>query len=672
MLGIYPREPRNKRKAAKFSTHSTTFYYTKDIQYLLHEPLLNKFRDYKALSKKIARSLGRGDVGEAARLEKNGAVKISLDHIIKERYPTFVDALRDLDDALSLLFLFADLPSTSTVPSKTIALCQRLCLEFEHYLITSHSLRKSFLSIKGIYYQAMIQGQNILWLTPYKFVQRVTGDVDFRIMGTFVEFYTTLLGFVNFRLYTGIGLIYPPKFSTRSDELGGELSAYTLEGKGVGQPQPQELSRSQEGGNGTNSADDSTELKQNMQKRIDELGDLNGSLADSDVHEEEPRAEDNNDSIDIFEAIGQGADILPQPQLSDLEAAALFGPFTFFLSRETPRQPLEFILRAFGCKRIGWDVALGDGAWTNNERDLAITHQVVDRPQLPFSSPVLAIPDEDEASLNPATQPLKPGDRVPGRVYVQPQWVWDCINAGKLLRPDLYLPGVILPPHLSPWVKPTKGVYDPSIPLSAQERDGEAEEAAELEAERAEAIEGQDSEKEGDEIAGVHGLRMAEVLSQPISNADDSDDFSQTGMNVANTDDESESESVAEEDSFDGFDDNPISDNPPTVEEIQGSLHQAELEAEAAGLTFAEAHSAATSTSGIKGILKKTGMVGDEARKRGARKKALEDEELKRRMGMMSRKKRKVLEQMMYGKKKGDNEAERLRAKRRRLESRAG
>ena len=148
--GIYPREPRNKRKASKSSTQSTTFYYTKDIQYLLHEPLIKRFREHKAVSKKIAKSLGRGEVGDAARLDKNGTAKISLDHIIKERYPAFVDALRDLDDALSLLFLFANLPSTVAVPPKTIALCQRLCLEFEHYLITSHSLRKSFLSSKGI------------------------------------------------------------------------------------------------------------------------------------------------------------------------------------------------------------------------------------------------------------------------------------------------------------------------------------------------------------------------------------------------------------------------------------------------------------------------------------------------------------------------------------------
>ena len=38
-------------------------------------------------------------------------------------------------------------------------------------------------------------------------------EVDFRIMSTFVEFYTTMMGFINYKLYSTINLFYPPKVS---------------------------------------------------------------------------------------------------------------------------------------------------------------------------------------------------------------------------------------------------------------------------------------------------------------------------------------------------------------------------------------------------------------------------------------------------------------------------
>jgi len=49
LKGIYPHEPRHPKKAggATGSTASKTYYYAKDINFLLHEPIVNKFRDYK-------------------------------------------------------------------------------------------------------------------------------------------------------------------------------------------------------------------------------------------------------------------------------------------------------------------------------------------------------------------------------------------------------------------------------------------------------------------------------------------------------------------------------------------------------------------------------------------------------------------------------------------------
>ena len=636
--GIYPREPRNKRKASKSSTPSTTFYYTKDIQYLLHEPILKKFRDHKALAKKIARSLGRGEVGDAARLEKIGKPRITLDHIIKERYPTFVDALRDLDDALSLLFLFASLPATSNVPPKTIALCQRLCLEFQHYLITTHALRKSFLSIKGIYYQATIQGQDVLWLVPYRFVQRVTGDVDFRIMGTFVEFYTTLLGFVNYRLFTSVGLVYPPKFNAKSDEQCGELDAFTLEGQSVDVTPPMV------GGAGDGHTNGTSHIIENVQAHVDDLT-QRGDISDGKDKDGDLADDGNEDTIDTFEVQGEGADILDQPQRSDIEIGTLFSPYSFFLSRETPRQPLEFILRAFGCKRIGWDAVLGDGAFTHDEMDASITHQVVDRPLDDQSVLSDEVDPDGTASVKAdlISQPKKHG-RMPGRTYIQPQWVWDCINECKLLRPDLYAPGAILPPHLSPWVKQAKSIYDPTLPLIDQEKEGEAEEAQSL---------NEDEQQELDELVAGHneGTEGVEIVTE------------NHGMDVAG-----DTSDGMSEDDFGGFESDPkeeATQNDEDEEEIERSQYQQELEAEAAGLVFTQVAEAKTDGTAMKSMMK---TKGEEARKQAAKRRKDEAEEVERRKMMLSKNKRKLYEKMVYSNKQKDDEAAKLRSKRRKME----
>jgi pescadillo protein len=72
-----------------------------------------------------------------------------------------------------MLFLFSNLPSLHKIDAATIRNCERLCAEFQHYIIRSKSLKKCFLSIKGIYYQAEIMGEKITWIVPYKFSQHV-------------------------------------------------------------------------------------------------------------------------------------------------------------------------------------------------------------------------------------------------------------------------------------------------------------------------------------------------------------------------------------------------------------------------------------------------------------------------------------------------------------------
>ena len=55
LKGIYPREPRGRRRAQKGDSGVKILYYKKDIQFLLHEPVIWKLRELKVsiISRKI-------------------------------------------------------------------------------------------------------------------------------------------------------------------------------------------------------------------------------------------------------------------------------------------------------------------------------------------------------------------------------------------------------------------------------------------------------------------------------------------------------------------------------------------------------------------------------------------------------------------------------------------
>jgi pescadillo protein len=80
----------------------------------------------------------------------------TLDHLVKERYPAFIDAIRDVDDPLCTLSLFAALPSNilniksimPEVDKRRAELCVRLMKEFTNYVYHARALRKVFVSIK--------------------------------------------------------------------------------------------------------------------------------------------------------------------------------------------------------------------------------------------------------------------------------------------------------------------------------------------------------------------------------------------------------------------------------------------------------------------------------------------------------------------------------------------
>lgn len=221
LKGIHPREPKKKVHG-----HNKTYYHIKDINFLAHEPLLEKGRDLKAFQRKVKKAKGRQDHALLQRLLERKP-EYTLDHLVKERYPSFIDALRDLDDSLTLVHLFATLPADSShkIPVERIHAARRLSLEWQAYVTRTNSLRKVFVSVKGTYFQAEVYGQTITWLVPHALSQEIPNDVDFRVMLTFLEFYETLISFTNFKLYHDIGLAYPPILDPKLEETAAELYA---------------------------------------------------------------------------------------------------------------------------------------------------------------------------------------------------------------------------------------------------------------------------------------------------------------------------------------------------------------------------------------------------------------------------------------------------------------
>ncbi|KAI0778085.1 Pescadillo N-terminus-domain-containing protein [Trametes elegans] len=504
LKGIFPREPRNRKKANKGSSAPTNFYYAKDIAYLAHEPVLRKLRDHKAFAKKLARALGRGEWSSAQSLEENKPV-YRLDHIIKERYPTFVDAVRDIDDALCMIFLFASLPSDSKVSPSLIENCARLAAEWQLYVMHTHSLRKVFLSIKGVYYQAEVFDQTVTWLVPYQFTQTIPSEVDVRVMLTFLELYQTLLGFVFFKLYTDAGLVYPPPLDTAKDEGAAGVGAFNLQEAKTARP-PTTAAKVK-----VVEVDGKRVSSKDVRQTIKSIAASGSGDADVEMPSVDAQPADEADEEFVEDTTEENpeedAPTAPAfttatlPTLKTLStlpqstSAKLFAPYTFWLSRETSRPIFEFIVRAFGG-RIGWPATSGSGS-PFDESEESITHVIIDRPLVQRAG-------ESEAEK----------ERRRRRKYVQPQWVVDCVNAGRILLEDLYAQGKTLPPHLSPFGEHAEA-YDPTAGIVGQGEDEEMDEDEEVEGE------GDENEVEAEGSEAEAPARPAKSVLKAAASAED-------------------------------------------------------------------------------------------------------------------------------------------------------
>ena len=103
LKGIYPADPKNNTWIKNKVAQGKVYYRKEDIQFLSHEPIIWKFWELKIFLKRLAKLKARKDISTLESVRENRPF-YQLGHIVKERYPTFVEAIRDLDDCLSMLF----------------------------------------------------------------------------------------------------------------------------------------------------------------------------------------------------------------------------------------------------------------------------------------------------------------------------------------------------------------------------------------------------------------------------------------------------------------------------------------------------------------------------------------------------------------------------------------
>lgn len=411
LKGVFPRQPRKK-----LAGRDRVYYHTKDIQHLACEPLLNKFREEKVVAKRMAKALARHDILKAKRCadqEREAGADIEsqdLSRILLERYPTLLHAVRDLDDAVSCVALFASLPASNAakITPDIIFRCQKLLNEF--LLITSHKncISAVFASVKGYYVEFSILNEKLVSLFPHEFSTQPSKQVDLKVMSTFLTLYLALLQFVVYKLYSLSDFAYPPKALTQTKNL-------TLPHCPFMRLSLKPLTADPSANAPANSSDNSSE----------------------NTSENSPESPSEHRTV---EDIG--------PKRTAFGRDTLFKDQVFYLSRETPVGRLVPMLRSCGARVVGFDeTRLSDEALRFSpieERDLSVTHHVCDRPASSFDALLKRLTPEVAQT----------------RSFVQPQWIFDCINVNAQLPTAPYKTGVAPPPHLSPFDADAQDVDD--------------------------------------------------------------------------------------------------------------------------------------------------------------------------------------------------------------------
>lgn len=388
LKGIYPRAlPTSKQKQ---SGNEKQYYLAREIKWAVHDHLTERMAAQRAWEKKVkrAQAMGRKD---HLRTLSSALVKPrhSLVATIKERYPYFVDAVRDVDDAMSMILLYAFLSpevrsdSNVEVPhSLTSALHEKavaISSQWNDYVTRARVLTRGFISVKGYYYEALVKGERVRWLCPHEYAHKFPKGIQQFILLSFLEFYLEMMRFVLYKL---------------NADLKREL---------------EEEERAEADGEVNTNAEDFT-----RETTLTAVA-TTGTAIDGNGEEKAAKKSTVADPKRIREA----ANKLCMVDEELRKVRSLFRGLTFFISREVPAKHAKLVIESCGG-RVAAEYQSGN-----------LTHVVMDRPALP---PGMAREDHLE--------------------YVQPQYLFDCLNSRVLLPVNGYRLGEDLPPHVSPFTVP--------------------------------------------------------------------------------------------------------------------------------------------------------------------------------------------------------------------------
>ncbi|VWU52421.1 pescadillo homolog [Hepatocystis sp. ex Piliocolobus tephrosceles] len=482
--GIYPLD--HKKIDAKYRHQfNKNLCYTKaDLKNLSNEPIINTLREIKTYYKKYNKRKQRsGTDKEECKTIVKGFPQLKLDHIIKQRYPSLSQAVGQLNDALTTIVAYSLLPSDEKIGIKndSIQKCIQLKNIFHYYVYKTNKITKAFITVKGYYLQAQILQQNVTWILPHIFTPYYDKSIDFKIITTFIEFYTCLLNFILFKLFRMDGLSYPPE---QSIELKNEKLGHISYDQTYFINHPKEVNINNSNGSSSNSSSSSyassndgsavikeetpfsteqcvhTKMniktktyedianeivvtegieKKTVKKKNNTSNKIN-STTSNEINNTTSNEINNTTSNEINNTTSNKTNEINKDKISSTPTTIikhytnednhnklknLFKNFIFYIHTDMPFEVLSLIILSCGGK-ICWKSKHSPYKYDNKE----ITHEII------------------ETEINDCGE-----NSILERDKIQPQYIFDCLNRKEILYCFDYQVNKKLPIHLSPFIE---------------------------------------------------------------------------------------------------------------------------------------------------------------------------------------------------------------------------